>query len=899
VPGVAAVKISGGLEEEIQIEVDQGRLNQLDLNIQQVATRLRQENVNLAGGNLEEGTNRYLVRTLNQFRSVDEIRNVILKTQEGSKIYLKDVAKIHEGYKERKAITRIDGKEAVEVAIYKEGDANTVWVSNGLKDRLRDLDEFLPTGTEIKLITDQAVFIESAVNEVINAAVLGGILAFFILYFFLRNIWSTVIICLAIPVSVIATFNLMFGGNITLNIMSLGGIALGIGMLVDNSVVVLENIFRHREQGEDVAEAARTGASEVGMAVTASTLTTIAVFFPLVFVKGIAGQLFRDQALTVTFSLLASLAVALTLIPMLASLGSKKRKHLEFAEEAPKPQKQRGKIGRGFHNSVRFIFTTIPTFVTKIGYLATKSLARMSRFVISPAAKAFDSIYGRVNAVYPKALNWSLSHRALVLALALGLFIISLISASQLGVELIPQLSQGEFIVEVKLPPGTPLDKTDAVLKGMQLQARDHRMIHTMFSVAGTGNRIDANPEEGGENWGELRIQMRDGADRGDEEVLMADLRGKFSRYAGADNKFTRPSLFSFKTPIEVEVSGYDLNGLKDLSDQIVYRMEDHRAFTDVKSTMRGGYPEIQIHFDRERIASYGLQITDVAQTVVNKVKGELATRYSLRDRKIDVLVRAREQDRDSIENVRDLLVNPPHLPPITLAAIADIELDMGPGEIHRVGQERVALIRANIVGHDLGRAAEELERIIAGIAVPEEFTIDLAGQNQEMAVSFNSLRFALLLAIFLVYLVMASQFESLLHPFVIMFTIPLALIGVVLALMLTGSSISVVVFIGLIMLAGIVVNNAIVLIDYINQLRRRGMAKLDAIREGGMARLRPILMTTLTTAIGLLPLALGIGEGAEVRAPMAITVIGGLLVSTMLTLLVIPVVYSLVDRKG
>ncbi|MFQ6116274.1 MAG: efflux RND transporter permease subunit, partial [bacterium] len=398
---------------------------------------------------------------------------------------------------------------------------------------------------------------------------------------------------------------------------------------------------------------------------------------------------------------------------------------------------------------------------------------------------------------------------------------------------------------------------------------------------------LDANPEEGGENWGELRIKMVSGSGRSDEERLMSNLRDRFSRLAGAEYKFSRPTLFTFKTPIELEIAGYDLKGLKDLSDKIVRRLE-----------MQGGYPEIQIYFDRERIASYGLQVPEVAQTVVNKVKGQLATRYSLHDRKIDVLVRAREEDRESIENIRRMLVNPANMPPITLASVADVVVDMGPGEIHRSGQQRVALVRANLVGHELGGAAEDINRIISSIRIPEEFNIRLAGQDKEMAVSFQSLRFALLLAIFLVYLVMASQFESLLHPFVIMFTIPLALIGAVFALLLTGNTISVVVFIGLIMLAGIVVNNAIVLIDYINQLRRKGVAKSEAIKEAGQVRLRPIMMTTLTTALGLLPLALGFGEGAEVRAPMAITVIGGLLVSTMLTLVVIPVVYSIVDRK-
>lgn len=898
IPGVAAVKISGGLEEEIQIEVDQGKLAQINLTIQEVASRLRQENVNLAGGSLKEGTHQYLVRTLNQFKSVDEIRNVILKSKEGSTIYLKDVANVIEGFKERKAITRIDGVEAVEIAIYKEGDANTVAVARAVKKRLKQVNKLLPEGADLKLVYDQSIFIENSVNEVINAAVLGGILAFFVLYFFLRNIWSTVIICLAIPISVIATFNLMFGGDISLNIMSLGGIALGIGMLVDNSVVVLESIFRHREKGTGIVEAAQKGASEVGMAVTASTLTTIAVFFPLVFVKGIAGQLFRDQALTVTFALLASLAVALTLIPMMASLGGKKSQALEFMDESKKSVRTRGKIVRGIKRFFGFIFSNIPTFILTWVIRISKAISRAIKVLITPAVKFFEKAFDSVNKNYPEFLSWALSHRLATLGIAFGLFIFSILLIPKLGVELIPQLSQGEFLVEVKLPPGTPLKKTDGLIARMQKEARGDKMIHTMFSVAGTGNRLDANPEEGGENWGELRIKMVSGSGRSDEERLMSNLRDRFSRLAGAEYKFSRPTLFTFKTPIELEIAGYDLKGLKDLSDKIVRRLEMNSKFTDIKSTMQGGYPEIQIYFDRERIASYGLQVPEVAQTVVNKVKGQLATRYSLHDRKIDVLVRAREEDRESIENIRRMLVNPANMPPITLASVADVVVDMGPGEIHRSGQQRVALVRANLVGHDLGGAAEDINRIISSIRIPEEFNIRLAGQDKEMAVSFQSLRFALLLAIFLVYLVMASQFESLLHPFVIMFTIPLALIGAVFALLLTGNTISVVVFIGLIMLAGIVVNNAIVLIDYINQLRRKGVAKSEAIKEAGQVRLRPIMMTTLTTALGLLPLALGFGEGAEVRAPMAITVIGGLLVSTMLTLVVIPVVYSIVDRK-
>ncbi|MFQ5641526.1 MAG: efflux RND transporter permease subunit, partial [bacterium] len=899
VAGVAAVKISGGLEEEIQIEVDQGRLSQLNITIQEVANRLRRENVNLAGGSLKEGAHQYLVRTLNQFKSVEEIRDVILRTHEGSKIYLRDVAEIVEGHKERKAVTRLDGVEAVEIAIYKEGDANTVFVADGIKTRLRRIEKDLPKGATLKTVYDQSIFIKNAVNEVVSAALFGGVLAFFVLYFFLRNIWSTLIICLAIPISVIATFNLMFGGDITLNIMSLGGLALGVGMLVDNSVVVLESIFRLREKGAGIIDAARKGAGEVGTAVIASTLTTIAVFLPLVFVKGIAGQLFRDQALTVTFSLLASLVVALTLIPMMSSLGGKKDRRFDFDEEVSREAKKRGKFITGVKRFFRFLFSGIPTFLLNWSIRIAKAVSKALKFVMTPLVNLFDKGFQSVNNHYPKLLDWALRRRALTLGFAVLLFFISLLFIPRLGVQLIPQLSQGELLVEVKLPPGTPLKQTDELIEKMQIEAKGSRLIHTLFSVAGSGNRLDANPEEGGENWGEVRINMVSGSGRSEEEELMSSLREKFSRLAGAEYKFSRPTLFSFKTPIEIEISGYDLKGLKKLSDILVQKLDANPKFTDIKSTMRGGYPEIQILFDRERIASYGMQVPDVAQTVVNKVKGELATRYSVRDRKIDILVRAREKDRQSLESIQEMLVNPPGLPHMTLASVADIEVDMGPGEIHRAGQQRVALVRANLAGHDLGAASEDITGMLAALRIPSDFNVRLAGQNKEMAVSFRSLRFALLLAIFLIYLVLASQFESLLHPFVIMFTIPLALIGVVFALVLTGNDLSVVVFIGLIMLVGIVVNNAIVLIDYINRLRQSGLSKLEAIKESGRVRLRPIMMTTLTTVLGLLPLALGLGEGSELRAPMAITVIGGLLVSTMLTLVVIPVVYSLVDRKA
>jgi HAE1 family hydrophobic/amphiphilic exporter-1 len=892
--GVAAVRISGGLEDEVQVLIDQMKLAQLNLSIERIAEVLGAENINLSGGRLEEGSHQFLIRTLNEFQSVQEMGDVIVAYSNGIPIYLRDIAGVNHGYKERKAITRINGKEAVEVAIYKEGDANTVSVSREVEKRLKRVRDILPSGLKMVKVYDQAVFIQQAVNEVIQAGFIGGLLAIIVLYFFLRNFWATMIISLSIPVSVIATFNLMYGADLSLNIMSLGGIALGIGMLLDNSIVVLENISRHRQGGKEIRKAVLDGAREVGTAVTASTLTTIAVFFPLVFVRGIAGQLFRDQALTITFALLVSLIVALTLIPMLASREKRRLGEID-SSQVKKPRTRFGKLLRAIRS---FVFISVPVFFLKVTLGISRFFSRVFRFILNPALKLFSFCYAKIEAGYPRFLKWSLSHKGTVLAVAIGLFLVTLLLIPFLGIELIPQLSQGEFKIEFSLPPGTPLNKTDQVIDSIQESAENIKNIRTSFSVAGTGNRFDANPEHGGENWGELSVSLVPGSRRMQEEEVMAGFREIIEDSPGVQYKFYRPTLFTFKTPIELEIAGFDLKKLKEVSNEIVRRMSESGRFTDIKSSMAVGHPEIQIHFDRERAAALGLNVYEIADRVVNKIRGEVATRYSWHDKKIDVLVRSREEERGSIEDIRQLIINPESERPVPLEGVADVVVGTGPSEIRRVDQERVALVNANLNYGDLGSAADELMNILKKVNMPNGLAAQISGQNEEMILSFRSLRFALLLAIFLVYLVMASQFESFLHPFVIIFTIPLALIGAVFALFITGSKISVVVFIGAILLAGIVVNNAIVLIDRINQIRARGEEKIKAIIEAGQARLRPIVMTMLTTTLGLLPLAIGIGEGAEVRAPMAITVIGGLTVSTLLTLIVIPVVYSLVDRK-
>lgn len=893
--GVAAVKVSGGLEDEVHVELDQEKLARLGLTPDAVVTVLRRENVNLSGGRLEQGVQQYLVRTTGEVTDIAGFGDLIVAQgaeETGSRpVYLRDVARVSMGSKERDAVSRMGGVEAVEVAIYKEGDANTVRVAESVKARLGRLRADLPEGVELVEVYDQSTFIASAVDEVVNAALIGGLLAILVLYLFLRDFRTTAIISISIPVSIVATFNLMYGAELSLNIMSLGGLALGIGLLVDNSIVVLESIAKQREAGLSRVDAAVKGASEVGTAVIASTLTTVAVFFPLVFVEGIAGQLFKDQALTVTFALLASLLVALTLIPMLASLGGE----TEPLPDLEPVRDSKYRAVKGVRVARRAVVRTGPGYAAKAVGAAVRFVSRTLRLAMTPFVLAFQTGYTAIARVYDPALAWSLRNRALVLLAAFGLFAGTLLLVPRLGVELIPQLAQGEFEAKVKLAPGTPLERTDALLAQVQRKAEVVSGVRSTFAVAGTGNRMDANPEEGGEHSGSLLVRL-ESSDA--EAPVMAALRDAAQTLPGATVEFARPTLFSFDTPVEIELSGFDLDALSLSARSLAQKLGEDDRFADVQTSVQAGYPEVRVLFDRERAAALGLPVYQVAERVVTALRGDIATRYAWNDRRIDVLVRVQEDDRDSIEELRRLIVNPESARPVPLEAVADIVVATGPGEIRRIGQQRVALVTANLRYGDLGAAQESIGAALSSVALPPGVLARLGGQQEEVDSSFRSLMLALALAVFLVYLVMASQFESFLHPFVIFFSIPLAAVGAIWALWLTGSPLSVVVFIGFILLAGIVVNNAIVLIDLVNQLRDSGTPLYDAVREAGASRLRPILMTTLTTTLGLLPLATGLGDGAEIRAPMAITVIGGLVVSTVLTLVVIPVMYVVLDFR-
>lgn len=946
VPGVAAVKVAGGLEDEIRVDIDPQRLAAVNIPLDTVISRLQQENVNLSGGRLEDGSQRWLVRTVNQFATVEDIENLLLTSQRsgggeaesaaaqmarvaaasgdaaamsaaasvqsatdggqvvpggGLPVRLKDVAQVVQGYKEREAIIRLGGQEAVELAIYKEGDANTVATADEIDKALATIRKQLPSDVRLVIIEDQSGFIRNAIADVKFDALIGGALAVLVIFLFLRDGWSTFVISLSLPVSIITTFFFMDQLDLSLNVMSLGGLALATGLVVDDSIVVLESIAKARERGLGILQAAIVGTREVSLAVVASTLTTIAVFLPLVFVDGIAGQLFRDQAMTVAIAIAVSLAVSMTLIPMLSSLKS--RAPLEFPDEplpTPTPVQVRG-WKRPFVQVARAIKWLLPALAYAFAWTLIRIWRLLLRWISPLMQRASDLAmrpYDRAESGYLRLLPKALENPGKVLLFAAIAFAISMWMLPRLGTDLIPQLAQDRFEMTVKLPPGTPLRETDALLRRLQAEHGKAEGIRALYGVSGSGTRLDANPADSGENIARLSIVMENGGSPALESRLTERLRQSLAGQDSLAVDFSRPELFALAAPLEIEVSGSSLESVEAAGRELGERLRAHPHYTDVKTTVEQGWPEIRIHFDQNRAAALGLTTRQIADAVVKQVRGEVATRYRLRERQIDVRVRAEEGQRSSVDDIRNLLVNVGTGTPLRLSAVAEVEAGSGPSEIHRADQTRVAVVSANLQGIDLGTAMNEVQRMVAEKPLGADIQLAIGGQGEELQGSLRSLLFAFALAVFLVYLVMASQFESLLHPFVILFTIPLALVGAVLALFVTGNAVSVVVFIGLILLVGLVTKNAIILVDRVNQLRIAGMSKRAALVEGARSRLRPIIMTSACTLFGFLPLALAMGEGAEVRSPMAITVIGGLIVSTLLTLLVIPVMYDLLDRS-
>ena len=880
VDGVAAVRIEGGLVREIQVDVDEGRLGAYGITVAEVRTALADNNVNLASGSVYEDEARYLVRTLNELDTLDRIDAVIVKDVGGRLVRLADVAQVRSGFKDQEVLLRQGGAEGVEVRIFKEGDANTVRVAEGIRAQLEAVEDSVPAGVSLAVLFDQSQFIQGAISEVVRNAWEGGLLAILVIALFLRDRRATAVVAMAIPVSVIATFFVMQQMGLSLNIMSLGGLALGVGMLLDDSIVVLEAIHRRRHGGELARDAAVAGTVEVAGPVIASTLTTVAVFLPIVFVEGVAGQLFRDQALTVSISILASLGFSLALIPVLASRG-----------------------GAALGSTGEAKATIQATIMVRALSAVRTGFRKVGRVVILPLRPLLWAFGGAETAVaraYPPVLRAALRHPLTVFALATGLFAGSLaVGRAAIGVELIPALSQGEFHFDVHLPEGSAVTATDTVVDGVGTAALDLPGVLRVTTEAGTAAGGGFAGGSGrAEHQGRVQVVMADRGDKEAEAAAIERIRAGLAERPGIRYEFGRPSYFSVRQPVEVEVFSEDRSLLVPSARRVQAAVAGVPGLADVRSTAEAGSPEIRVRFAADRLASLGLTVDQASEGLRSKLRGEVATRLDEGDRRIDIVVRGSENLRSHTAAVPELIVYSEGARPVPLRALGNAELSEGPAELRRVGQRPAVVVSGNLDGVDLASATEAIGTAVAGLGLAPGVSTRFAGQREEMERSFASLALAIGLAIFLVYFVMASQFESLLHPFLILFTIPLGAIGVVWALLLSGSTISVIVLIGVVMLAGIVVKNAIVLVDCINRLRRDGMAKAEAIVAAGEIRLRPILMTTLTTILALAPMALGLGEGAEIRGPMAITVIGGLAVSTLLTLVVIPTAYAVFDRK-
>jgi HAE1 family hydrophobic/amphiphilic exporter-1 len=852
IEGVAACSISGGLEDEIHIDIDEQTLSLLNIPITTVANRLAQENVNLSAGILKQKDSQYLVRTVNQFQDVEEIKGIIIEKRGDIQITLGSIAAVFRGYKERKVISRINGRECIEAAIYRAADANTVSVADDVTARLQTVrDNILkPRNLDYVVITNQAKFIKNTIQQVKQTALYGGLLAVLVLLYFLKDFRSTLIIGAAIPISVIITFFLMYSSNITLNIISLGGLALGIGMLVDNSIVVLESIQRYRENGASAYDSALQGTTEVSGAVTASTFTTVAVFFPIVFVEGIAGQLFKDMALTVTYSLLASLLVSLTLVPML---------NVALRRENPKER-----------------------------------LAKVLRFVLKPVDRLYDKVFNS----YQRIQNVSFSRRKFIFIAVFVAFAASIFLTRFMGRELIPVISQGEFIINVEFQPGTSLKENAAIVSDISDALKKYSEIDSIYELIGKGSRGGISFQEERENLSEFTLRLKPGILGKKEDRIMDRVRADLERFPTTEVKVYKPRLFSFKAPLEVVVAGTDLDKIKLASDELLAKIRGIPGIIDLKSSMEEGYPEIQILFNRAVLANQDMTINSVGSQIRNKIEGNVATRFIESDREVDIRVRLSEDARDRVEKISRIQIQNGLGVMVPLQALAEIQIKEGPAEIRRIVQQKSAVITGNISDISLDDAKSKVMAAAATLPRSPDVSIYLAGQSMEQDVAFSSMTFAIFLAVFLVYLVMASQFESFKKPFIIMFTIPLGIIGVVIVGLATGMSINVIVLIGLIILSGIIVNNAIVLVDYIGQLQRQGMPKREAIQTAARVRWRPILMTTITTVLGLMPMALDFNEGFEIRIPLALTLIGGLIFGTFLTLVFIPLVYDWVVRE-
>lgn len=846
-PGVASISISGGYERIIEIKVDIDRLTANKITIEQLAALIRAENINLPGGEIEEGNEKILVRTTGEFSSVDEIKSLPIMLPTGKKVSLNDLASIELTYKEAEEISKVDGKNSIRMTIQKQSISNTVQVANLINKEIKLIQNQL-SDLSIEPIIDQSKFIKGAITNVGITALYGALLASIILYLFMGNIKTTLIIAIAIPISIIGTFTLMYFSNLTLNLLSLGGFGLGVGMLVDNAIVVLENIYRYKEEGYSAFDAAIKGVKEVSVAVSAATFTTISVFLPIAFVEGITAEIFKELALTITFSLLASLVVSLSLVPMLCSKVFKNEEH--------------------------------------------RTLSKNKGLLL------FDRFFHICTEKYSRLLNWTLNHRKATIFTTLIIFVASLSLVFFTGIEFFPNFDDGTFTVNIRLPHGAKLEDTQAITNTIENLLKKNKDIERIYTNVGGGDG-EFNLYGTRSNTATIDGKLVTYKERNNSTDEIVDkLRNELSKIPGANISISTLSssmgLSGGGADIQLEVRGEDLDVLKNISEDVINIVQTVNGTREVKSNFVEGTPQLEVKLKRDVASTYGLTTAQVASSIRNILTGITVTRLKVEDRDVNVILTGENYLKNSLSSLRLASIPTPIGINMPLDQVAEIEYSQAPSAIRRTDQVRGITVSASTFNRDINSVIGDIKEELDKYKFPNGYTYEFRGSKEQLDEAYKSLTLAVILAILLVYMIMASQFQSFLYPFIIMFSVPLAFTGGIIGLFLARIPISVPAVIGAIVLAGIVVNNGIVLIDYINILRSKGKEKKEAILLSGRTRLRPILMTTLTTVLGLIPLALASGDGSEVQAPLAIVVIGGLTLSTLLTLIVIPVIYSL-----
>ncbi|HHJ53288.1 MAG TPA: efflux RND transporter permease subunit, partial [Caldithrix abyssi] len=823
VDGVAMVETAGGLQRQINVKLNPVKLAAHHLSPSDIVRAIRAAGGLLPAGTIETQTTNFNLHIASDFQSLDQIKHALIKYEGGQPLVLKDVATVEDGYKELTSDVRVNYNQGVYLRVFKQSDANTVQACRNVREALVKIKDVLPRDVELRMVYDQSEYIMSSIGNLGDTALMAFVIAFLVIYFFLLNIRGSIIMGLAIPISVITTFAVMMLANLTLNIISMAGLALAIGMLVDNSIVVLENIYRHRESGDDKFTSAHIGASEVAMAITASTLTTIGVFLPVLFVPGIAGELFNDMVVTITFSLFVSLIVALTLVPMLGS------RILRLESE-------------------------------------------MKKVRLAGMKKAIRNFINRISESYAKTLHWSLHHKKWVLIATTVLFLLSLVIIPFIGGDFLPQSDQGFISLTVSREKGTPLRETRKTVLQLEKIVKDEIPEATdVLAIFGQGEGIFALIGGSGSEAINFRVRLTPMEQRKRSQSEIEDeLRKKLDRIPGVSYQFLRPGSFSTERAIDVKIFGNDIDQAKGIAKRLKRKMEQVPGLVDVDINMKRGGKALRIIPDRQRLNDLKLTTLQVADMISTAIQGEVAARYYEKGDEYDIMVRLGKSYRQNKEALKHLLIPTVSGKMIQLQQVARVEETEAPTTIFRENQERYVSVGCDLSGTDLSSAVKRIKQIIADEHIPSDFQVIIGGTAEDQQESFFYLTIAFFAAILLVYMIMASQFESLVDPFIIMFTVPLSVIGVFFALFITGTTLSVMALVGIVMLVGIVVNNGIVMVDYINQLRRKGEGLLQAVEEGGRVRLRPVLMTASTTILGMLPLAFELGSGSETWAPLA-----------------------------